>query len=619
MYPISQLITSRRTFFDGSITTTPDAGYVNSCLQWSRNTYDGGAPGWKYYGLVADAGGFMRGNSGSIPSGQASGPAGVPGVNANPAGASGWDTDGTYADWYGTHELGHTLERYHAEFCGAGGGRSYPYPNGIIGGPSTNMTRYFGFDAGDAGAGITTRVVPNTWTDNMSYCASEWISDFTYTGIRTYIQNNLPSVQAAAMPAVSGDFLSVYGMIDLAEQSAQLPFVSRQREVAELPPLVAGPFHIRLLDAGNSVLADYPFTPTGEGGDQDNVRLIQQIVDWQPGTRRIAIYADEAGRVIGSKAVSANPPSVTIDARSGGTSLPATGPVVLEWTGSDPDNDALEYTILYSFDDRTTWRTLATMIMADEFSLDAGELESTGGAQSGWLRVVVNDGVLTSSADSGPFSVENKAPVAVIVSPADGGVYGYGQTVALEGYGQDFEDGTLPDGKLSWQSSLDGALGTGHLLHPDLLTEGEHVVTLTVTDSAGKQAAASVTIKIGDLPPVAQKALDPGQTSMIFLDEAGGVVPTSQPLSLRNQEGSVLNWTVTADKRWIGVDKGSGATSDEVGVTVDTGGFVQGSVHIGHLTFTADGAVNSPLQVAVVVQMVGDPISQSYLPYVTKP
>ena len=42
-------------------------------------------------------------------------------------GRFGWDTDGSYGDWYSGHELGHTFGRFHAEFCGAGGGAAYPF------------------------------------------------------------------------------------------------------------------------------------------------------------------------------------------------------------------------------------------------------------------------------------------------------------------------------------------------------------------------------------------------------------------------------------------------------------------------------------------------------------
>ena len=59
-----------------------------------------------YYAMVADNAGFMRGCAVGV-------------VASGPTGTSdwGWDFDGTYGDWYGGHELGHTYGRGHANFC----------------------------------------------------------------------------------------------------------------------------------------------------------------------------------------------------------------------------------------------------------------------------------------------------------------------------------------------------------------------------------------------------------------------------------------------------------------------------------------------------------------------
>ena len=58
----------------------------------------------------------------------------------------GWDTDGSYGDWYTGHELGHTFGRFHAEFCGAAGGAPYPFVNGQL---SNADAAFVGFDLGD--------------------------------------------------------------------------------------------------------------------------------------------------------------------------------------------------------------------------------------------------------------------------------------------------------------------------------------------------------------------------------------------------------------------------------------------------------------------------------------
>jgi hypothetical protein len=182
--------------------------YPAGAMEWSQVTVDGPSP-WPfeapainafirgirttdvtggvdarthYYGLVADndATHFMRGLASGIPT-----TADPTTVASGPCGGSdfGWDTDGSYGDWYTGHELGHTFGRFHAEFCGAGGGAPYPFTGGQL---ANADGAFVGFDVGDIANGLPPRALPGTaWHDVMSYCVNQWISSFTYTGIRT--------------------------------------------------------------------------------------------------------------------------------------------------------------------------------------------------------------------------------------------------------------------------------------------------------------------------------------------------------------------------------------------------------------------------------------------------
>ena len=99
----------------------------------SREVSSGVHPRTHYYGLVDDNNGtqgfFMRGRAFAIPATPrpdvvASGPCGVP------RGFSG-DSDPSYADWYGAHELGHTFGRFHPGFPPGSQDASdgnFPYP-----------------------------------------------------------------------------------------------------------------------------------------------------------------------------------------------------------------------------------------------------------------------------------------------------------------------------------------------------------------------------------------------------------------------------------------------------------------------------------------------------------
>ena len=182
-YPVASVEWSQVTV-DGPSAWPFEAPAINAFVRAIRTADVAGGVDARthYYGLVGDNGAatFMRGLASGIPT-----TADPTTVASGPCGGStfGWDTDGSYGDWYTGHELGHTFGRFHAEFCGAGGGAPYPFTDGQL---SNADGAFVGFDVGDIANGLPLRALPGTaWHDVMSYCVNQWISSFTYTGIRT--------------------------------------------------------------------------------------------------------------------------------------------------------------------------------------------------------------------------------------------------------------------------------------------------------------------------------------------------------------------------------------------------------------------------------------------------
>ena len=145
-------------------------------------------PRTHYYGLFADNRGGFRGRASRVaatadPSVVAFGPTGHPSNYPSMA----WDSDESFGDWYGAHELGHTFGCRHPG-CrktsnspskqGRDPQSSYPYALGRL---SDTAEGCVGFDTGDPDLGVPMRAFSfQTSSDFMTYCDNQWISRHTY-------------------------------------------------------------------------------------------------------------------------------------------------------------------------------------------------------------------------------------------------------------------------------------------------------------------------------------------------------------------------------------------------------------------------------------------------------
>ena len=126
--------------------------------------------------------------------------------------------------------------------------------------------------------------------------------------------------------------------------------------------------------------------------------------------------------------------------------------------------------------------------------IDTGQL---AGSSVGLLRVIATDGLNTAQDDSdGTFVVPTKPPAVEILTPLDGTAYVVGDVTVLEGSAYDPEDEILDESALAWTSSLDGGLGTGSIVLASL-SPGQHIITLTATDSDGNVTTDSLIVFVG--------------------------------------------------------------------------------------------------------------------------
>lgn len=479
-YPISNLQVTRTTFTYPT-SGLPNVDTLNSYLALGkllRIIFTGEDGRYVYYGMVNDGGGFMRGKAAGIPGTIASGPTG--------SGRFAWDTDGSYGDWYGGHEIAHTRGRYHAEFCGAGGGVAYPYSSGRISPTTSGPTALYGFDIRNQ------TIYGPTWTDVMTYCSYQWISDYTYEGIRSYTVSVGQSSPNSARARQAEQVLVIGGLVDLDSNEItlqQVHFLPAGGFVQ--PPPEGDDWTLVQLDANDQTLAVLPFEPqimTDDEETEGQPALIAISTEAEQGLAAFEIRYQ--GQVIEARKASPNAPIVAITAPKESQQLDNV-PFTFEWQGSDDDGDTLTYDVMYS-NNNETWEALSVGLVEPELTVDIDDLP--GG--TGYLRILASDGFNSGISETVPFFLPKHAPQVEITSPAEGALFSPAQLVVMAASAYDLEDGQLAGDDLTWSSSMDGPLGSGEMIDMVNLSTGKHEITVTATDSDNETGEDTVTIEV---------------------------------------------------------------------------------------------------------------------------
>lgn len=577
-YPVSRIQLTRRTYDAG--VGVPDAEALNRGLL-ARSMLDlvhGSAnANTRHLGLVDDGG-----KRPTIGGGMA---VGIPGAVATaftgvPTGPYRWDRDGSYGDWLAGHELGHTLARSHAEFCGAiaanadgsypPGYVAYPYANGKLSPPQGGTDQYLGFDI------FTRRIIDPPRYELMTYCynlgGATWISDFTYEGIldRLLLEGG---GAAADLPQSIADRLLVVGSIDADGSRIDLEPLLFLPDSPDVAPATGGDHAVVLRNAAGGELARYAVTTqethvdTVEGSR--TVNYLTTLVPYVAGTERVDIEGP-AG-VLQSITAGPNPPSVSLTTPTTGTVL-TDGTTLVSWTAADSDGDSLRFTVLFSPDDGSTWRTVAQNLSAASVALDPRDLTATA---SGRLRVIASDGIHSAQSEVAGLTMPNRVPSLELLEPSAGMTLVAAQGVTLRALAYDTDRGVLDDA-IEWSSDRSGRLGSGANLHLPGLTIGRHVLTARVDDGAGGVSVVSTNLTVVstplELPPVSDALFLSPEGLSLTADDDRAV------LHLDNIGPSpTLTWQLATDAAWLELSSRQGETPTDVEVRYRGSGLAPGS------------------------------------------
>lgn len=414
-YPIADLQWSQLVV-DAPRTWPFDASTINAFIRGirRRDVQSGIDARTHYYGLVSDGAGFMRGLASGIPttpdpSTVASGPTGPSG---------GWDTDGSYGDWYTGHELGHTFGRFHAEFCGAVLGQPYPFENGQL---SNADEEFVGFDFGDANNALPMRSLPGVdWHDVMSYCENQWLSSFTYIGIRDRLvaEDALVSKKSRGVSEgrdlMATTSIQVLATVNLTQKTGVLQHVAASNTLRpDVPEAMSDQqpdLKLRLYREDGQLINEFPvkfYRDACRDADADETGIVDVVIPSAVDAAAIALVLD--GQVIDTftRTTTAQPvQDVRAVAPARGRSLDASetpSTINIEWKDVSAESDAAElsgarrfnaapnvsYIVQMSQDQGETWQTIGFDLNQTNLAVDTSLLENSDQIQ---VRIISTDG-----------------------------------------------------------------------------------------------------------------------------------------------------------------------------------------------------------------------------------
>jgi hypothetical protein len=368
---------------------------------------------------VSDAGFFMRGCAAGIPSSPS--PSTVASGPTGPA-TWGWDVDGSYGDWYGGHELGHTYGRRHPGFCGETQSdlANYPFDNGQL---ANSDASFAGFDVGDPVNGLPMAALRGTqWHDVMTYCNFQWLSAYTYLGVRRRLADEdglaaggagaggfgaggrpderfphrAASRESQASRANSGSaaagevVVSVVATVNLTKRTGRILYVNPLERLIASDRERPGSAVLRIKGVGNKLLRETP-VPVRLNSElrpgEDQVGIVDAVLRVDTSARAIELVLD--GKAVDAYPVGGSLPSV----RALRVVEGAAKTITMVTDAEQPAERGQTYSVQVSTDGGRTWQTIAVGLKHPALDLDRGQFHA---GQEVRVRVIATNGVQRS-------------------------------------------------------------------------------------------------------------------------------------------------------------------------------------------------------------------------------
>lgn len=447
------------------------------------------------------------------------------------------------------HELGHNFGRRHVDCGGAPRpDRNYPYDPCQLG--PVDDEAFFGVDLMDPMFPRIITPIPgdSIWTlgDLMSYADNRWSSDYTWIGIRNYIEarqkktmdhtideklyqswlQNARNTEGKAIllsASIEPDgTVTLVHILPVSEtvvpEEKKLKLVARNfRAVKE--DFV---YHVELLESDGTVIESIPLIPDVIEDSSSSDSHIGALLPMPEALAALRII-DQSNTIVAHRERPINEPTVNLNHPQKGVVVDDV--LIVDWEATHADEVDLVTLVQYSDDDGDSWITLTTNAPDSPQVFDAKLIPGSPGLAR--IRIIVSDGFNATEAISDAFTVLARAPSVTITKPENGEIFPQGEPVLLRGHAYDPEDGPLLQESLEWDIA-GSVVGFGNTLTVWDLPVGTHHITLVGTDSDGDFGSDERTIVVD--PPLASR----GWISAVLL---GFIEPTEDRQFDLNHDG----------------------------------------------------------------------------------
>jgi hypothetical protein len=224
--------------------------------------------------------------------------------------------------------------------------------------------------------------------------------------------------------------------------------------------------------------------------------ILQMTANPSTDTRVPRGYVDAFRAVVAT--LPNEPPTVEITSPSSGLTFGSKTPPSFTTAYNDPEVDPADTTAIYRFHGEVVYTSQldGELCRSSSPPYSCSTILPQLRLGTHVITATASDFFGATATDQITLNVVNRPPAPQIIRPSVADTLYTHVPVHFIGYAPDPDQNEpIEEANISWVSSLDGPLGTGSDLSPEL-TAGTHTITFTAIDDEGLAGSAQVTVSV---------------------------------------------------------------------------------------------------------------------------